>query len=92
MGSPGNGKRARLPLVKGERVAVEVGEHVVLEHLLVAVQRELLAAHGADFPVALHVLLELVLIVVGREDDLAERTALHVHAGGDGGGIWRKCS
>lgn len=61
-------------------MAVEVGEHVVLEHLLVTVQRKLLAAHGADLPVALHVLLELVLIVVGREDDLAQRTALHVHA------------
>lgn len=80
IGFPGNRKWAHLSLVKGELVAVEVGEHVVLEHLLVTVQRKLLAAHGADFPVALHVLLKLVLIVVGREDDLAERTALHVHA------------
>lgn len=61
-------------------MAVEVSEHVVLEHLLVTVQGKLLATHRADFPVTLHVLLELVLIVVGREDDLAERTALHVHA------------
>lgn len=67
-------------LVEVEWVAVEVSEHVVLEYLLVAVQRELLAAHGADFPVALHVLLELALVVVGREDDLAQRTPLHVHA------------
>ena len=67
-------------LVEVERVAVEVGEHVILEHLLVAVQRELLAAHGADFPVALHVLLKLALVVVGREDDLTQRTSLHVHA------------
>lgn len=69
-----------LCLVEVERVAVEVGEHVILEHLLVAVQGELLAAHGADFPVALHVLLELALVIVGWEDDLAQRTPLHVHA------------
>lgn len=81
-------------LVEVERVAVEVGEHVVLKHLLVAVQRELLAAHGADLPVALHVLLELALVVVGREDDLAQWTPLHVHAAGvgvkgEGGGVER---
>lgn len=75
-------------LVEVERVAVEVGEHVVLKHLLVAVQRELLAAHGADLPVALHVLLKLALVVVGREDDLAQRTPLHVHAAGVGWGGW----
>lgn len=57
-----------------------MGEHVILEHLLVAVQRKLLAAHGADFPVALHVLFELALVVVGWEDDLAQWTSLHVHA------------
>lgn len=57
-----------------------MGEHVVLEHFLVAVQGELLAAHGAYLPVALHVFLELALVVVGREDDLAERTPFHVHA------------
>lgn len=75
-------------LVEVECVAVEVGEHVVLKHLLVAVQRELLAAHGADLPVALHVLLKLALVVVGREDDLAQWTPLHVHAAGGrwGGG------
>lgn len=67
-------------LVEVERVAVEVCEHVVLKHLLVVVQRELLAAHGADLPVALHVLLELALVVVGWEDDFAQRTSLHVHA------------
>lgn len=72
--------RACFLLVEVERVTVEVGEHVVLEDLLVAVERELLAAHGADLPVALHMLLELALVVVGREDDLAERTPLHVHA------------
>ena len=70
----------RPSLVKAERVPVKVSEHVVLEHLLLTVQGKLLATHGADLPVALHVLLELVLIVVGWEDDLAERTALHVHA------------
>ncbi|PWA33500.1 hypothetical protein CCH79_00007619 [Gambusia affinis] len=69
-----------------ERVPVEVSQHVVLKHLLVAVQGELLAAHGADLPVALHVFLKLALVVVGREDDLAERTAFHVHAVGGGGG------
>lgn len=69
-----------LALVEVEWVAVEVSEHVILKYLLVAVQRELLAAHGADFPVALHVLLKLALVVVGREDDLAQRTSLHVHA------------
>lgn len=57
-----------------------MSEHVILKHLLVAVQRELLAAHGADFPVALHVLLKLALVVVGWEDDLTQWTALHVHA------------
>lgn len=67
-------------LVKVERVAFEMSEHMILEHLLVAVQRELLAAHGADFPVAFHVLLKLALVVVWREDDLAQRTSLHVHA------------
>lgn len=67
-------------LVEVERLAVKVGQHVVLKHLLVAVQWELLAAHGADFPVALHVLFKLALVVVGWEDDLAQRTPLHVHA------------
>lgn len=57
-----------------------MSEHMILEHLLVAVQRELLAAHGADFPVAFHVLLKLALVIVRREDDLAQWTSLHVHA------------
>lgn len=61
-------------------MAVEVSEHMILKHFLVAVQRELLAAHGADFPVALHVLLKLTLVVVGWEDDLTEGTSFHVHA------------
>ena len=78
-------------LVEVEHVAVEVGEHVVLEDLLVAVQRELLTAHGADLPVALHMLLELTLVIVGGEDDVTQRTALvDVHAAewkeGRGGG------
>lgn len=68
-------------LVEVERVAIKVSEHVVLENLLVAVQRELLAAHRADFPVALNMLLKLALVIVGWEDHLAERTSLHVHAG-----------
>lgn len=67
-------------LFKVERVAIKVSEHMILKHLLVAVQRELLAAHGADFPVAFHMLLKLALVIVGREDDLAQRTSLHVHA------------
>lgn len=67
-------------LLKVERVTVKVGEHMILKHLLVAVQRELLAAHGADFPVALHMHLELALVIVGWEDDLTQRTSLHVHA------------
>lgn len=67
-------------LVEVERVAVEVGEHVILEHLLVAVQGELLAAHGADFPVTFHMLLELALVIVGWEDDLTQWTSFHVHA------------
>lgn len=67
-------------LVKVERVAVEVGEHVILKHLLIAVQRELLAAHGADFPVAFNMLLELALVIVGWEDDLTQWTSFHVHA------------
>lgn len=57
-----------------------MSEHVVFKHLLVAVQRELLAAHGANFPVALHVFLKLALVVVGWEDDLTEWTPFHVHA------------
>lgn len=85
IGFAGDGRWARPSLVKVEWVAVEVSEHMVLEHLLVTIQGKLLATHGADFPVALHVLLKLVLIVVGWEDDLAERTALHVHAANTGG-------
>lgn len=73
-------------LVKVERVAVKVSEHMILKHLLVAVQWELLAAHGADFPVTLHVLLELALVIVGREDDLTQRASLHVHAAHAGRG------
>lgn len=84
IGFTGDRKWARPSLVKVERVAIEVSEHMVLKHLLVTVEGKLLATHGADFPVALHVLLKLVLIVVGREDDLAERTALHVHAANTG--------
>lgn len=53
-----------------------MGEDVLLEELLVAVERELFAAHGADLPVALHVLLKLRLVVMRREDDFTQRTAL----------------
>ena len=67
-------------LLKVEHVAVKVRQHVVLEDLLLAVQRELFAAHGAHLPVALHMLLEFALVVVGREYDLTEWTTLHVHA------------
>lgn len=59
-----------------EHVTVEVGENVLLEELLVAVERELFAAHGADLPVALHVLLKLRLVVMRREDHFTQRTAL----------------
>lgn len=67
-------------LIKVERMAIEVGEHVVLENLLITIQRELLAAHGADFPVALNVLLKLALVIVGWEDHLTQWTSFHVHA------------
>lgn len=77
-------------LVEVERVAVEVCEHMILKHLLVAVQGELLAAHGADFPVALHMLLKLALVIVGGEDDLTQRTSLHVHAEEENKGSGRK--
>ncbi len=63
---------------------------MILKHLLVAVQRELLAAHGADFPVALHMLLELALVIVWREDDLTQRASLHVHAAHTGRGGKKK--
>lgn len=49
---------------------------MLLEKLLVAVERELFAAHGADLPVALHVLLKLRLVVMRREDHFTQRTAL----------------
>ena len=79
-------------LLKVEHVAVKVRQHVVLEDLLLAVERELLAAHGAHLPVTLHMLLELTLVVVGRKDDLTERTALHVPAAyrGQDGGRWKR--
>lgn len=66
-------------LVKVERVAIEVSEHVILKHLLVAVQWELLTAHGADFPVTFHMLFKLALVIVGWEDDFTQWTSLHVH-------------
>jgi len=66
-------------LVKVEHTAIKVCQHVVLEDLLLTVQRKLFAAHGAHLPVALHMLLKLALVVVGWEDDLTEGTALHVH-------------
>lgn len=63
-------------LIEVERVAIKMGEHVLFEQLLVAVQGELLTAHGTHLPVALHMLLELRLVVIRREDDLTQRTAL----------------
>lgn len=70
-------------LVKVEHVGgVKVGEHVVLKDLLVAVEGELLAAHGAHLPVALYMLHKLSLVVVGREDQLTQWTAhVDVHTG-----------
>ena len=63
-------------LVKVEHVGgVKVGEHVVLKDLLVTVEGELLAAHGAHLPVALYMLHKLTLVVVGREDQLTQWTA-----------------
>lgn len=53
-----------------------MGEDVLLEELLVAVERELFAAHGADLPVALHVLLKLGLVVMRRKDHFTQRTSL----------------
>lgn len=65
-----------------------MGEHVLFEELLIAVKRELLAAHGTHLPVALHVLLELRLVVIRGEDDLAQRTALlQLLAAGQGGKV-----
>lgn len=57
-------------------MAVKVREDVSLEELLLTVEGELLGAHGADLPVAFHVLLEAALLKVGREDHLAQRAAL----------------
>lgn len=57
-------------------MAVKVCEHVLLEELLMAVQGELLRAHGTHLPVALHVLLKATLLKMWREDHLAQRTAL----------------
>lgn len=70
-------------LVKVEHVGgVKVGEHVVLKDLLVTVEGELLAAHGAHLPVALYMLHKLTLVVVGREDQLTQWTAhVDVHTG-----------
>ena len=84
-------------LLKVKHVAVEVRQNMVLEDLLLAVEWELFAAHGADLPVALHMLLELTLVVVGRKDDLTEWTAFHVHTAYGGqrtndGGRWKRFS
>lgn len=67
---------SRAALIEVEHAAIEMGEHMLLEQLLVAVQGELLAAHGTHLPVALHMLLELGLVVIRRKDDLTQRTAL----------------
>lgn len=59
---------------------------VPLEALLAVVRRELLTAHGAHLPVALHVLLKLALIVVGWKHHIAKRAFLvHVKASSGGG-------
>lgn len=63
-------------LIEIEHVAIKVREDVPLEELLLAVERELLGADGADLPVALDMLLEAALLKVGWEDHLAERAAL----------------
>lgn len=62
-------------VVEVQHVAVEVSENVFLVELLLAVQRELLAAHGTLPPVRLHVALETALLKVGRENDFAQGTA-----------------
>lgn len=79
------GRRPSFDLLEVEHVAVEVREDVPLEELLLTGEGELLGAHGADLPVAFHVLLEAALLKVRREDHLAERAALvNVTTGGGG--------
>lgn len=53
-----------------------MGLHVLLKCLLVILQGELLVAHWAHFPVTLHVLFKLALIVVGRKHHGAQRAFL----------------
>jgi len=65
--------------------------NVPLEALLVVVRWELLAAHGAHLPVALHVLLKLALVVVGWKHQIAKRAFLaHIKASSGGRGEERK--
>lgn len=63
-------------LLKVEHVAVKVRENMPLKELLLTIEGKLLGADGADFPVALHVLLEAALLKVGWEDHLTQRAAL----------------
>lgn len=67
------------PLVKVvevEDVSVEVCEDVFLVQMLLAVQRELLAADRTLLPVGLDMTLETALLEVWRENHLTKRTAL----------------
>lgn len=62
-----------------------------LKPLLIIVRRELLTAHGAHLPVALHVLLKLALVIVRRKHHIAERALLvHIEASQGGGERERK--
>lgn len=63
-------------VVEVEHVAVEVCEDVFLVEMLLAVQRELLTAHGTLPPVGLNMALETALLKVWRENDFTQRTAL----------------
>lgn len=58
-------------LLEVEHVAIKVRQDMPLEELLLAVERELFGADGADLPVTLHVLFEAALLKVGWKDHLA---------------------
>lgn len=74
---PGGGVAPVLiEVVKVEHVAVKVSENVFLVEVLLAVQGELLAAHGTLPPVRLHVALKAALLKVRRENNLTQRAAL----------------
>lgn len=65
-----------IKVVKVEHIAIEVSENVFLVEVLLAVQRELLTAHGTLPPVRLNMALETALLKVRWENDFTQRTAL----------------